>query len=119
MTASVLVAFKAPTTTLVNAVGAPPLLKVTLALVAASSYLMPTAAAFATLVSWLFRLLTVELVVNSWLPLTASVLVAFKAPTATLVNAVEAPPLLKVTLSLVLTSSYLMPAAAVFVTLVS
>lgn len=63
------------------------------------------------------RLSTLVLVANSWLPLTAPVLVALKAPVATLVNAVEIPPLLNATLALVPASSCLTPTAAVFTTL--
>lgn len=58
------------------------------------------------------------MVANSWLPLTASMLVALKVPTATLLNTVVLLSGFKVTLVLVPTSSYLTPTAALLTKLV-
>lgn len=64
------------------------------------------------------RLLTVVLVLNNWLPLMAFVLVAFKAPTATLFNTVAVLPGLSVTWALVPALLYLTATAAVLTRLV-
>ncbi len=66
----------------------------------------------------LTRLSTVWLVANSCEPFTASVLVAFSAPAATLVSFTAVPAGLKVTWVLVAASSYFTATAAVLVTLV-
>ncbi len=58
------------------------------------------------------------LLANNCEPFTASVLVAFSAPIAMLVNLTAAPAGLKVTWVLVATSSYFTATAAVLVTLV-
>ncbi len=66
----------------------------------------------------LTRLSTVWLVANNCEPLTASVLVAFNTPAATLVSFTAVPAGLNVTWVLVAASSYFTATAAVLVTLV-